>query len=216
MSMTPSPARLIAVVLALLVAACGDDDATTPATDPTAVTTETTATNEPAEPAETGDTHFDIAAIGPDYDVEPEPYEPAPPRPSDCALLDAVRERGRAWLDTEYTVRTGGALVGFFTGRAPSEEDAADFLEDTTAMTNSFECSTISYDDGGTAEMFPATTRRRQAFYDFATDGYPSNRIIVTIDGPHIVTATVFESDEHPDIAQPIADEFLRQTLDDE
>ncbi|MGH9154367.1 MAG: hypothetical protein ACRD1K_00585 [Acidimicrobiales bacterium] len=159
-------------------------------------------------PAVTTGSPFDLSVLGAGWDVAVKPFEPAPPRPSDCPGFDRQTADRRRWATTERTYRIDGVLVFAVFGRAPTAASA--LLDGHTAFTN--ECHRLVYDDGGIAEVEPASSRVNQTMYPFRHQGFDGHLVMLTISGEWFVEVTIFAEPAPTALVSGVSDTLVMQS----
>lgn len=144
-----------------------------------------------AERPRTADTDnpFDLSVLGPSWQVDSEPFEPADARPSDCPAFDRINFDFRKWAKTQRQYHIDDMLILEFVAKAPSVSDAEAFLERRAQVP--IDCPRIVYDDGGVTEIMPPSSRQHQVFSTVRQVGFEAQEEIVTVKDEWIIEVSV-------------------------
>ncbi|CAA9211274.1 MAG: hypothetical protein AVDCRST_MAG76-143 [uncultured Acidimicrobiales bacterium] len=202
-----------ALTAAVLVAGCGASGDEPPAGPPTngAATSSAAGGPEPQTPASGDSSPFNLSVLGPEWKVPAKPFEPAPPRPSDCAELDRLTADFRAWATTQRQYRVEGLSILEVNAKAPDAGRAAAFLDRQSKFM--LGCSTVRYPTGGFTRIQPASSRMNQTGYDVQDGSSAEQDKTFTIKGPWIIEVTVLEAAKAPpQLMVDIASTLLEQS----
>ena len=199
---------------AAVLAGCGasGDEPPTAAPSNGVETTSAAGSTKPEAPPSGASGPFDLAVLGPPWKVAAKPFEPAPPRPSDCPEFDRLTADFRAWATSQRSYRVDGQRILEVNAKAPDAATATAFLDRQSKFM--LGCSTVRYPTGGVTRIQPASSRVNQTGYPVRHDGLDEQDTLFTIKGPWIIQVTVFDaSTAPPQLRIDISRTLLEQSL---